>query len=163
MHCARRSCLPVILKQYKKSARYLQRVDDIHVGVKFIEARGLFTIRSPCYIKSTGHVNLVDMQICFNQLGLVAVYEAFSYHLCSPSHNSTFFSRVLLKDMHMNMLKSVDCLSFCADIHMQRVAASRSIYSGSRARFNTEIRFYSDETRRYESVFARGKATVVVL
>jgi FcoT-like thioesterase domain len=55
-----------ILLPYKTNCRYLKNV-EFEEGEK-ISAKGSFSVPSSFYIDSTGHLNAVEMNICYNQL-----------------------------------------------------------------------------------------------
>ena len=73
----RESTLEEVLGWYKPEARYLQEAE-----LDYPEATGLFRIPQSVYLlQSTGHLNAVDLLICYNQLVFSTFIEATQLNL----------------------------------------------------------------------------------
>ncbi|MFJ4650515.1 FcoT family thioesterase [Nocardia sp. NPDC088792] len=59
--------LDEVLRCYKPHCRYLKSLTVAVTGDRVI-GTGTFSIPEPCYIDDTGHLNAVEVGICYNQL-----------------------------------------------------------------------------------------------
>ncbi len=146
--------LRTVLSNYKECARYLTKcviITKQHSPMIILGARGEFKVDSPCHIKSTGHVNLVDLQICFNQLGLVAFYESLSSFT-----SSTMLKSTLLREMNMKMTRKVSLKEFYGEMTLTEVKTPNSVLNQS---FRGEMRFFTFDS---DKSFANGFAQIAI-
>lgn len=57
-----------VLRPYERPRTQYLKSATVAVGDGSASARGRFAIPFPCYIDDTGHLNSVEVNICFNQL-----------------------------------------------------------------------------------------------
>ncbi|WP_405160827.1 FcoT family thioesterase [Nocardia sp. NBC_01499] len=62
-----------VLRCYKPHCRYLRRLAVDTEGLR-VTGTGMFEIPESCYIDATGHLNAVEMNICYNQI----MYQTFA-------------------------------------------------------------------------------------
>lgn len=73
------SLIQLVLEPYKPGCRYLVSARATHnpdtAGAIF-EAEGQFRIPESCYIRSTGHFNAVEFNLCYNQIAYCSLAHA---------------------------------------------------------------------------------------
>lgn len=57
-----------VLRPYARPKTQYLKSATVAVAGEFASAEGRFSIPFPCYIDDTGHLNSVEVNICFNQL-----------------------------------------------------------------------------------------------
>src|SRR5215213_8356559 len=57
-----------VLRPYARPKTGYLKSATVAVAGEFASAEGQFSIPFPCYIDDTGHLNSVEINICFNQL-----------------------------------------------------------------------------------------------
>lgn len=111
-----------VLSAYFDTARCLETA-DIRVeqsdGKEELVSRGIFSILESCYIRSTGHFNAVEFNICYNQIMYDAIAHASKYGL--TAHFSSwgvegFFARqlpdILITKFHSRFSRPIDSTRF---------------------------------------------------
>lgn len=69
-----------VLRPYKAHCMYLQTA-TVTADQGRLSAHGAFAIPESCYIDDTGHLNSVEVNICYNQLMYYAVAAAVRWRL----------------------------------------------------------------------------------
>ncbi|MFC0548311.1 FcoT family thioesterase [Kutzneria chonburiensis] len=69
------SLLDEVLRCYKPHCRYLTSM-DLSVDGEVLTGVGQFSIPESCYIDDTGHLNSVEVNICYNQLLYAVIANA---------------------------------------------------------------------------------------
>ncbi len=119
--------LAKVLSCYKPHCRYLKDLTvDGHRG------EGRFAIPESCYIDDTGHLNAVEVNICYNQLLYALI--ATSVRDGTPPVFDTwtmaeFWRRrlpdILISRFSSEFRKPIDARSFAGELAFDRVVARR--------------------------------------
>jgi hypothetical protein len=140
--------IQTILKAYRPSSRYL--ISALITDDKSF-ARGEFRIKRSCYIRDTGHLNLVDMQICVNQLGLYAVSQIYSKGFWD---STDMLKRTLLEEMNLKVVRAQrPNKPFYVTMSFQKSCNSRTDCD----KYHSEIEFHGLDA------FASGFAKIAVV
>jgi hypothetical protein len=77
------SLIELVLEPYKPHCRYLVKAvatSDPGAAETIFEAEATFCIPESCYIKSTGHFNSVEFNLCYNQIAYCSLAHAIQNH-----------------------------------------------------------------------------------
>jgi hypothetical protein len=115
--------LTEVLSCYKPHCRYLQ---------EFAGGRGRFVIPESCYIDDTGHLNAVEVNICYNQL-LYASIASFVREGTGPVFDTwtmaEFWRRrlpdILITRFTSEFRRPVDPRSFSGELVLDRIVSRR--------------------------------------
>ena len=104
-------------------------------GVPAPRAGGRFAIPEPCYIDSTGHLNAVEVNICYNQLLYVILGQAVSQKLIPElgcfsleHYRERRLPDVLIYHVDVRFRQVIDSSNFAGELSITRATeAKRSI------------------------------------
>lgn len=159
-----------MLAPYKEHCRYLRDVeveapaDGALAGWDgtscLVRARGDFEIPESCYIDATGHLNSVEVNICYNQLLYVILGQSIqsgvvpALDVFTPEHyRARRLPDVLIYKIDVRFRRVIDPRSFSGELSITRaMATKRSV------KVDTHLCFWDDEGGD-----ARGDIAVAVL
>lgn len=142
-----------ILGPYKDRCRYLQRASyaladpgaprDIARPSPLIAAHGAFRIEESSYIADTGHLNAVDLNICYNQLAYLllglCIRERASpavAHLTLDDYYARQLPDVLIHDIASSFKRSISPASFEGEVSiLEALNTERFVYFKTGGRF----------------------------
>ena len=146
-----------MLEPYKPHCRYLKHAQTespaggaliAHDGTAaIVRARGEFAIPEPCYIDATGHLNAVEVNICYNQLlyvilgqsiakGLVIELGVFSL----DHYRARRLPDVLIYSVDVGFRRVIDSSSFHGEMSITRATkTAKSI------KLETHLCFWDDQ------------------
>ncbi len=117
-HISDAALLAEALHCYFPNARYLSNARVRGLG-DTIEGTGDFAIPESCYIDSTGHLNAVEVVICYNQLlyTMLGTMVRDRLHPCFDSWTMADYWRrrlpdVLIAENHQRFLSPIDPAQF---------------------------------------------------
>lgn len=131
-----------MLAPYKEHCRYLKSVEVEGPGTGVLQgrdgtsclvlSRGHFQIPEPCYIDTTGHLNAVEVNICYNQLlyvslgqsiasGLVPALDVFSLEY----YRARRLPDVLIYNIEVAFRKVIDPQDFHGEFSITRAVVTR--------------------------------------
>ena len=134
-----------MLAPYKPHCRYLLEAtvespgDEpllAHDGTAtLLRARGTYAIPEPCYIDSTGHLNAVEVNICYNQLLYVILGQAVARGLVPElgvfsldHYRERRLPDVLIYHVDVRFRQVIDSSSFQGELSITRATdAKRSV------------------------------------
>ena len=134
-----------MLAPYKEHCRYLKSVEvTAPLGQPLlardnttclVKAQGQFRIPEPCYIDATGHLNSVEVNICYNQLLYVILGQSIASKVVPALDVFTLehytdrrLPDVLIYDLHTMFRSPIDSQHFHGELSITRaVATKRSV------------------------------------
>ena len=145
------------LKPYKEDCRYLQYATISNLPK--IIAYGEFVVPDSCYIKETNHINAIDINICYNQLGYYLLYEMIENDLLKQyiDWDPTDFlryqlSHVFITNLSMKFLKKITNKNFYGSICVDYVKKKKQ-----NVIINTTFIFYENS-----SVRVKGRCEIII-
>lgn len=145
----------VYLKQASTNFKVTDRVDQRVESDTEYKLKGEFSITESCYIKSTGHFNAVEFNICYNQLFYVAIAHACSLKLLNCVQHMTLDEFYLKQLSHIYIVrlesyykKIIDPRSFWGVMNIKKTKSLKNL-----TLFKTGIAFWdSDDGLSYGEV-----------
>ncbi|MFI2759037.1 FcoT family thioesterase [Streptomyces echinatus] len=150
-----------VLQPYKEHCKYLLSA-DVTAREGRIAARCAFAIPESCYIDDTGHLNSVEVNICYNQMMYYLVAKSVKEGL------GTGFASWTLDDFWRHQLPDILIARFAADFRrpvnprsftgeMEFTSVTRRAPAGGKPflRAETAFRFQDSESGR-----CHGEATL---
>jgi hypothetical protein len=153
--------LDQVLECYKPHCRYLKKITVSAAG-GVVTAGGEFGIGESCYIDDTGHLNAVEVNICYNQMLYFAVAESVRDRLHPVFAGWTMddYWRRRLPDVLISRLTS----RFHRPIGSRRFFGEFELTSATRRRLrpgspplislHTAFRFWDDDSGRCDGEVA---------
>lgn len=131
-----------MLAPYKPHCRYLLEASVeapgeapllAHDGTAaLVKANGRFAIPEPCYIDATGHLNAVEVNICYNQLLYVILGQAVAKGLVPElgcltleQYKARRLPDVLIYHVDVRFLKVIDSSAFSGELAITRAVDSK--------------------------------------
>lgn len=131
-----------MLAPYKPHCRYLleaqveRKADELllaHDGTAAIcRAIGRFAIPEPCYIDATGHLNAVEVNICYNQLLYVILGQAIAKGLVPElgvftleQYRERRLPDVLIYHVDVRFLQVIDSSAFQGELAITRATDTK--------------------------------------
>ncbi|MCX4238393.1 FcoT family thioesterase [Streptomyces sp. NPDC020707] len=151
-----------VLTPYKEHCRYLRSAVVVSEGAGQASARCEFAIPESCYIDDTGHLNSVEVNICYNQMMYYLVAKSVQEGLLAGFESWTLddfwkhqLPDILIARFAANFRRPVDPRSFSGEMEFRSVT-SRSLADGSPfLHAETVYRYWDAETGRCD-----GKAVL---
>ncbi|MBF6328351.1 hypothetical protein IU452_07440 [Nocardia transvalensis] len=131
---------------YKPHCRYLRSASVTAAG-ETIVGTGHFAIAEPCYIDDTGHLNAVEVIICFNQLmyQTVATIVRHGLHPAFGDWTVADFRRrylpdILIAEVHTEFERPIGAAAFTGEFRIDAID-TYTAEGGSRIKLATRFRF----------------------
>ncbi|WP_198047615.1 FcoT family thioesterase [Kutzneria sp. 744] len=145
------SLLDDVLRCYKPHCRYLRSM-DFAVDGEVLRGVGEFGIAESCYIDDTGHLNSVEVNICYNQMLYAVIATAVHRGVGDVFGGWTMaeFRRRQLPDILIARFSSsfprpVNPRSFRGELTVDRIAQRRlRPDAGPLVSLTTSFRFWDD-------------------
>ncbi|GAB2547806.1 FcoT family thioesterase [Nocardia heshunensis] len=123
--------LAVVLRCYKPHCRYLKSL-TVTVSDDRVVGTGTFSIPEPCYIDDTGHLNAVEVGICYNQL-LYQTMATMVRHRTGPVLDDwsmpeflrRYLPDVLIAESRNIFRRAIDSSSFTGEFVIDRATRYR--------------------------------------
>lgn len=96
-----------VLAPYKPHCRYLESAVVEHGADALCSIRGRFGIPASCYIDDTGHLNSVEVNICYNQM-LYTLYATGVVHGFIPPLASLSLDEYLARQLPDVLIHKID-------------------------------------------------------
>ncbi|MEC3954110.1 FcoT family thioesterase [Nocardia sp. CDC153] len=157
--------LDEVLRCYKPHCRYLKSLAVTVDGDRVI-GTGTFSIPEPCYIDDTGHLNAVEVGICYNQL-LYQTMATMVRHATGPvladwtmdEFLRRYLPDVLIADSRNVFRRAIGSASFSGEFVIDRAARYRpGPDRAERIALETSYRFWDERGGACD-----GEIRVVVL
>jgi len=123
-----RSTLEDVLRWYKPEARYLQEAE-----LEYPKTTGLFRIPQSAYLlESTGHLNAVDLLICYNQLIFNTFIESTRLGLIQELHDIDLDQKERLERSlivginHVRFIRPIDTREFKGKITIKEIIPKKN-------------------------------------
>lgn len=153
-----------LLKPYKEHCRYLSRAElETPAGGEdtFVaRCHGSFGIPASCYIDDTGHLNSVELNICYNQMLYVLMGKCVEdelapgfAHWTLESYLERYLPDVLIHDIHTKFKRPIDPRSFEGELTFEDAVDTRKFLY-----LRTHCRFWDEN-----GGLARGDISVALL
>lgn len=152
------SLIQKILKPYRARYRYLQypviftnkatKYDfDFTKNENHIEASGQFKIQKSMYIKNTGHINAVELNLCYNQLAYCLLAECINRRLIIKYLNwdiNKFYkyqlTNMLIANISWNFKKPIASKEFYGLIEIIDIyRKNQTIFFQTKYKFNDDL------------------------
>jgi hypothetical protein len=156
-----------VLQPYKPHCRYLvsarvehpvEDADDLEGGA-LCRVFGEFSIGESCYIEDTGHLNAVEVNICYNQMLYILYAQGVVLGILPPLRDLTLdawlarqLPDVLIRELVMTFRRVIDRKRFFGWMTFDGAVARRNLIL-----FPSRCRFWDDQ-----GGLAEGRVTVVV-
>lgn len=149
--------LQKILMPYKSHARYLQQAYINHHRISpqkesYWIANGQLNISQSCYIDSTGHLNAVEFNICYNQLMYYLLAECVKNKLLVAFDNwniDDFFrhqlTNIFISKMTSSFHKIIDPTDFYGYVLFKKIFTNKkkTIFIQSECEFKDQYTGYA--------------------
>jgi len=124
--------LAAVLAPYKPHARYLKRAWFAHLREGdtsradcIARIRGDFGIEASCYIDDTGHLNSVEVNICYNQIMYLLFAQCVEErilpvlaHMDSAEYRRRMLPDMLIHDLRAVFKKPIDARAFQGEMRL---------------------------------------------
>ncbi|AYF73953.1 hypothetical protein D7D52_08835 [Nocardia yunnanensis] len=143
--------LDEVLSCYKPHCRYLKSLSVDVFGDRIV-GTGTFAIPEPCYIDDTGHLNAVEVGICYNQL-LYQTMATMVRHRTGPvladwtmpEFLRRYLPDVLIAASRNVFRRAIDSRAFTGEFVIERAARYRPGPDASeRIALETRYRFWDE-------------------
>jgi hypothetical protein len=150
--------LAQVLEVYVPACRYLRSAEAFEAEAGSVGFRCALAIPESFYIRSTGHFNAVEFNLCYNQMmyhgvarmvadRLAAPFDAWSL----PDYWARQLADFLIVDFRSSFHQGIDAASFSGELVFDRI---RSVPGGRNWRpmvaLDTSCRFWDDDSGRAE-------------
>ncbi|POM23160.1 FcoT-like thioesterase domain protein [Actinomadura rubteroloni] len=115
-----------VLRCYKPHCRYLRSM-TVRVTEGRLTGRGELRIPESCYIDDTGHLNAVEVNICYNQMLYYVIAAAVEWNLTPAFARWTMddywakqLPDILIARMQSSFLRPIDPRSFHGEFEVLR-------------------------------------------
>ncbi|RDI63394.1 FcoT family thioesterase [Nocardia pseudobrasiliensis] len=139
--------LDEVQRCYKPHCRYL-RSASVRTDGDIVTGTGQFGIGEPCYIEDTGHLNAVEVIICFNQLmyQTVATIVRHGLHPAFDDWTPAQFQRrylpdILIADVQTEFERPIDSAAFTGEFTLEAAHAYTTSGGARRIALTTSFRF----------------------
>ncbi|MFI7098968.1 FcoT family thioesterase [Streptomyces sp. NPDC050161] len=142
--------LDKVLQPYKEHCKYLKSA-DVTAADGVASTRCTFSIPESCYIDDTGHLNSVEVNICYNQMAYYTAAAAVKWGLLEEFSGWTMddYWKRLLPDMLITRFQArfrrpVDPRAFGGEVVFNRLQRRASRVGDPLLMINTTHRYYDD-------------------
>lgn len=115
--------LSEVLRPYARPGTQYLTSATVAVAGGFASAEGRFAIPFPCYIDDTGHLNSVEVNICFNQLMYYLIAKCVQEHAIPAFDEWTMddywakqLPDMLISRIQSNFKRPIDPLDFTGEV-----------------------------------------------
>lgn len=154
-----------VLRCYKRHCKYLTSC-AVASGGGQVKASGQFEIGESCYIEDTGHLNAVEVNICFNQILYYAIAMSVREDLVPVFADWTleeYWARqlpdIMISRFHSTFRRPIDRRSFFGEFELRDVQVRRLPRSASPLIALDTAFHFSDDAGGH----ANGEVTVAVV
>ncbi|MCM6772499.1 FcoT family thioesterase [Nocardia sp. CDC159] len=139
--------LAEVQRCYKPHCRYL-RTASVRTDGETVVGTGEFGIGAPCYIDDTGHLNAVEVIICFNQLMYQTVatvvrhglHPAFADWAMADFHRR-YLPDILIAEVRTEFERPIDSTAFTGEFTLGAADAYTNSAGAQRIALHTGFRF----------------------
>ncbi|WP_131735444.1 FcoT family thioesterase [Actinomadura roseirufa] len=138
-----------VLRCYKPHCRYLGSMTVRGTGDR-LTGRGELSIPESCYIDDTGHLNAVEVNICYNQMLYYVIAKAVDAKLVPAFAQWTMddywakqLPEILIARMQCSFVRPIDARHFYGEFELLRSTRLRGLLS-----LETAFRYWDDADGR---------------
>lgn len=153
-----------VLEPYKEHCRYL-RSADVTVKDGQLTARCAFSIPESCYIDDTGHLNSVEVNICYNQMMYYLVAKSVKDGLGTGFASWTLedfwkhqLPDILIARFSSNFRRPINARDFSGEMEFRTITRRAPAGGSPFLHADTAFRYWDADSGRCD-----GEATLAIV